>query len=153
MSSHDDNVTNRPSALDVVRRLSIMKTQYVYVAAMPPRDMLAKISAAWSQEDRDQLDDEFESRRREIVEWLRATGLWEHTSPSERVLFEQSVQKMTDQQSINVSWSAEAICCFAWALQLWDAIPAYDTQVEPQKLLPLIKFESLSKSFLLIILS
>jgi hypothetical protein len=144
MSDEDEFVPDPPDAADVMRRAAIMKYQFVYLATTPPPDLIARASQAWAPGERDQFVQQLESARRGLIDRLRADGLWEDTSPSERELFEQPRSAITERQMINGSWRAEAIHCLAWALGLVDEIPDYDTLTDPEILLPLVPTEDLA---------
>ena len=138
MEDEDDLAPNPPHAADVARRAAIIKHQVVYVMSMPPPQIVAEISRTWTQDERAQFDNDLEKGRHRVIDGLRSCGLWKHTSPSERQIFEQPVRDLTEQQRIDTSWHAEAVHCLVWALDLFDEIPGYDIQTDPDIILPLI---------------
>lgn len=127
-----------PDAVDVARRAAILKYQFVYVAATPPRHVIAPVMEQWSSAEQEQFAARLEAERLRFIDELRANGLWEDTSPSERAGFEQPASAISDRQMINTSWRAEAVHCLAWALRLVDHLPDYDTQSDPEIVMPLI---------------
>lgn len=132
-----------PSGVDVARRAAILKYQIVQVATTPPRELVEQLSAEWSENDRREFTTALEANRRELVDALRSSGLWEDTSPSERAIFECPALQLTERQVIDTSWRAESLGCLAWALGLLDQLPAYDTQINPERLLPLIPVDDI----------
>lgn len=135
---------NPPLPVDVARRAAILKYQFIRVATTPPEEIVAHMSAAWSPADRDAFHATLERHRTDIVDALRADGLWEDSSLSERRIFECPASALTMQQRVNTSWRAEALGCLAWALGLMESLPAYDTQMDPERIVPLIPLEAAS---------
>lgn len=133
-----------PSAVDAARRAAILKYQIVHVATTPPRELVAQLSAEWSESDWNEFVTALEENRQKIVDALRSSGLWEDMSASERAIFECPALELTEQQVINTSWRAEVLGCLAWALGLVDTLPAYDTQMDPEQLLPLITVDDVA---------
>lgn len=144
MNDEEDFEPNPPDAADVVRRAAIMKYQFVYLATTPPPHIVASISEQWPPEEREKFSRHLEAARRNFIDRLRADGLWEDAAESEREIFEQPVGAITERQMINTSWRAEALHCLAWALGLVDGIPDYDTQTDPETLMPLIPTDDLA---------
>lgn len=138
MDDRDEQQTTPPDAADVARRAAIIKLLFAHVASTPPPDLMAAISAKWSPTEQEQFADQLEERRRRLIDELRTSGLWEDTSPSERRIFEQPASALTMQDVVDTSWRAEAEHCLAWALGLVEEIPDYDTQTDPEVLIPLI---------------
>lgn len=139
----DDFELDPPSGVDVARRAAILKYQIVRVATTPPRELVERLGAAWSESDRSEFATALEANRRELVDALRSSGLWEDTSPSEREIFECPALQLTERQVIDTSWRAESLGCLAWALGLMDQLPAYDTQIDPERVLPLIAVDDI----------
>jgi hypothetical protein len=129
---------NPPTAVDVARRAAVLKLQFVRVAATPPKEILDKLAASLSQTHRDGLQAKLEEHRTSIVAILRQQGLWEDASPAERLIFECPARQLTMQQRVNTSWRAESIGVLAWAMGLWDAMPTFDTTIDPERVVPLI---------------
>lgn len=143
MMEQDDFELDPPSGVDVARRAAIVKFQFIHVATTPPRELVAQLSAEWSDSDRNEFSAALEENRREVVDTLRSSGLWEDTSESERAIFECPALELTERQIIDTSWRAESLGCLAWALGLLDRLPAYDTQIDPQLVIPLIPVEDI----------
>jgi hypothetical protein len=60
--------------------------------------------------------------RSEIVRWLGAERLWEHTSPEERAFLEAA--EPTERQVAGATWRAEALYPLLWSLSLFQELPA-----------------------------
>ena len=138
MEDHEEFEPEPPVALDVLRRAAIIKFHFVYLASAPPPHLLAPVAEKWTSAERDKFAARLEAIRQRFLDELRSGGLWEDTSPSEREIFERQPDAITDRQRINTSWRAEAAHCLAWALRLVDDIPDYDTQTDPEIVIPLI---------------
>jgi len=132
---------SRPDAPDVARRALILKLQFIHSVMSPPLEVVSRMRANWSRKDLEQFIEKMDEGRARLIDKMRADGLWEDTSPSERQFFEASVERVTHQQRVNASWRLESIHCLAWSLGLISHIPPYDTKTDPEKLLGLIPVE------------
>ena len=116
--------------------------EFLHLYTAPPMEMLARARPNWTDRDRVKLFESLDAGRLRVIDHMRAEGLWEDTSPSERQLFEQPVKDITIQQRNVGSWRIESVLCLAWALGLSHAIPGYDTTSEPGAVLALLPTET-----------
>lgn len=123
-----DEAKQRPVARDVAARAIILKYVVVHAVTKPPRDMLAKLMASWSQEHQE----EFPSRLQSKVEkfWSGLGTLQSDLSPWEQAFARGSYLEMTDQDQINASWRVEAFQVLLWALELIPEMPPYDMKAD-----------------------
>ena len=116
----------RPSAADAARRFLILRHQFVYAQVTPPAEIIAGLSA----EDRAQLSDGYREIAEQIRAALDAAGLWKILSDAERAFFKTPGPELDPQTHVNALWRAEAAGCLMWGLNLLDAIPPYDTEID-----------------------
>jgi hypothetical protein len=134
----DDEELHPPDPEDVARRVLILKHLHVHALTVPPRDTLDAALAQISAAERDEFLGVVEGRHRELLDALRRTGLWEDAAIDERRIFEVGPADIAERDRINVSWRAESLGCLAWCLGLVTELPPYDTQFDPDALLPLV---------------
>src|SRR6185369_8928513 len=85
----------RPTSVDVVRRLVILKAVVATAISAPPRDLLEKLQSQWSDDERDAFREKGEAQQRRFCERLHELGLWQYMSPSEQQLAAMTVVTMT----------------------------------------------------------
>lgn len=98
-----------PSAVRVARRM-------LALMAVAARGLLEPYS---DQEDAD-------GARLDILTWLDRLGIWDELEPGEVDLLQESVGGLEPPTDIDAAWRIEAVAVLAWALGLYEKLPAYD---------------------------
>lgn len=127
-----------PDAAAVLGRARILGARIVHATAWPLPDQLPSAVAAWSQADRDGFSAAFEDKAAEVRHSLESSGLWAQTTPEERAFFRARLTERTQKQCIDSSWSVESLACLLWALGSLPVLLAYDTEHDPDAVLPVV---------------
>lgn len=98
---------------------------------------LAALTGRALLEREDANDPAVEVTRRRIVDWIEATGIGGELEPDEWKVVQRPCLKLSEQEAVNSVWRLEGLGILAWALNLFDLLPA-DQLVDPGKLLPAI---------------
>jgi hypothetical protein len=127
-----------PSASDVAKRLIILKYQVVHSMAVPPNEVLAEMSKGWSQNQRDDLFNEFRRRSDKLVASMKSAGLWNLMTKEEQQFLGSAPPRMNSQHHLNAMWRQESVAVLMWSIGLIEDFPPLDTQTNPEvmKLIP-----------------
>jgi hypothetical protein len=124
----------RPTAQEAAQRLVILEYVSAYAQTVP----------LWKQlHDHGGLQPEAKADMQRVTgglfaEELQKKQLWEDVSPAEREFLECPVEKLTEQQVLNVLWRREAARVLAWALGILSELTPFDKPVphDNTKLVP-----------------
>ena len=83
----------------------------------------------------DVADDDPEAERFDLAAWLRAEGLEEVATTSERRLLTTRIGRLDAEDAAAASWQTEGLVALGWALGLIEALPPYDRAADPTPLL------------------
>jgi hypothetical protein len=123
-----------PSAQSVANRVIALKHVIVYALITPPRELLTKMSSAWSMNEREEFRKTSEKRRDEYWARLRQLDLHRELSPDELEFSKSTMLTMTDVQQKNASWRVEAFQVLLWALGYVKTLPPFYQMCDHQVL-------------------
>jgi hypothetical protein len=106
------------------------------------------IEMGWQSEDMKGRTQSIEWHS-ELLDWLRAEGIFSSLSPVEHHLMLRPLGGWTKAHFREMSWRIESLGILAWALGLVDSLPPYDTKFSHQAiqaLFPLLQSTKLLSS-------
>jgi hypothetical protein len=111
-SDEDEGAATAPSAARVARRALALTA--VTVRAILEQDPKGKNTAAVYKE---------------LLAWVKATGIDDEFEPDEREVVHRRPGKLTDRQQIDSTWRLEGLVVLAWALGRFE-VPPHDQLVD-----------------------
>lgn len=87
-------------------------------------------------------NDDAESLRNQILEWLQALDLHDEIEPWEMTMLKAPLGGLTERQVIRSSWLAEGLAILAWALNGLD-LPGFSEKVDPFAVTDAVHFLSM----------
>jgi hypothetical protein len=115
-------------SVEITLRDPIMiATRTIILSALCHR---AFIEIAAAENDTPDLDED----RFDLLAWLYDENLFDHASARERDTFHAVVGTLAADETLEPTWSAEALAALCWSLSLIPNLPAYD---QPARIHPL----------------
>lgn len=85
--------------------------------------------------------------RENVIEFLKASSLWDKVSPDEKALFQN--ENLTSQEIANISWRSEAVWLLLWAINKVDKLKLPTEQIDIREIvIRLPKFLTSPKEFI-----
>jgi hypothetical protein len=137
----------KPNNKEAHARLMVLKYVVAHSIANPPRPMLDKLFAKWSENDRRDYERECKAHTESHIAAMRELGIWKYASPDEKAFLQSSGFGMDEYTQIAASWRMECIAMIMWALDLINEWPKIDRQTSHDllKKIPFQKIDILSK--------
>lgn len=85
---------------------------------------------------RERITIKHQARHAMLRRWLHQENIIDHLTPSECHALEMPLGTWSAQMIIDTSWRVEALGMLLWALGAVESVPPYDTQFEPEDVLP-----------------
>ncbi len=120
----------KPSSLNVSKRLLILKCVVVQALALPPENLLQKLSSNWTKEERDKFSQGYAERVKQTTASLKSNSLWNLMTKEEQEFIHAIPPKVKFQQHLNAMWRLESVVVLMWALGLIQDFPLFDSQTD-----------------------
>ena len=131
----------RPTNKEAYARLLVLKSVIVHAMTTPPQEMIAQLSAKWSEKDREQFGRDMRRQSEEIIKHLKEIGAWSYASPKEIKFLQSYGPGMDWNYHITATWRKECAIVLMWALGLRENWPNIDLEADSTivKAVPVIK--------------
>lgn len=136
----------RPSAIDVYKRLLILKHVVVHAVSTPPKRVINELFSKWGRDEQQAYDEDCKKLGERMIASLKNAGLWDLVSPKEGEFLASYGSKMDEQAHLSAFWRVESASMLMWALQMIPEWPKVDRETNPEllKQVEIKKVESLS---------
>ena len=116
----------RPDALQVARRLLVIRFEAVLALTAPANAVMQGLARSWNEGQRGEFDEEWKRNTATMVETFDGTGWKGEMTDDEWAFIQSTPLQWEPQRVIDASWRVESAAALLWALELIPELTPFD---------------------------